>query len=319
MTCGDSHTCCRRVLDTAGAVTRFRGGRPPLQDGRRGRGGQTPNRRPSVGTDRACTLSRQRGRPRSRRGRRRTEETCGPGRAPARSRAGTDRAPGTRGDYASGMSDRDGRLPPAVALVLALVSGVALDLAFPDPGWWMLAAPGIAGLTLAVRGASTRWAALLGLVAGLGCFVPLLHWSGVYVGVLPWLALAVSQACFVALVGAGLAWAWRVPGGRAGTVLAVSGLWVLGEGLRARLPFGGFPWGRLAFSQSDAPALGWAAVGGAPLVSAVVAAAGGCLAVAVADLLRRRAGFPAGAAVCAAVAVGLVAAGPLGLTLGNVG
>jgi apolipoprotein N-acyltransferase len=217
------------------------------------------------------------------------------------------------------MSDRDGRLPPAVALVLALVSGVALDLAFPDPGWWMLAALGIAGLTLAVRGVSTRWAALLGLVAGLGCFVPLLHWSGVYVGALPWLALAVSQACFVALVGAGLAWAWRVPGGRAGTVLAVAGLWVLGEGLRARLPFGGFPWGRLAFSQSDAPALGWAAVGGAPLVSAVVAAAGACLAVAVADLLRRRAGFPARAAVCAAVAVGLVAAGPLALTLGNVG
>src|SRR3954465_5558930 len=215
------------------------------------------------------------------------------------------------------MGDRDGRLPRAVALALALVSGIALDLSFPDPGWWVLAAPAVAGLTLAVRGASTRWGALLGLVAGLGCFVPLLHWSGVYVGALPWLALAVSQACFVALVGAALVWAWRVPGGRAGTVPAVSGLWVLGEGLRARLPFGGFPWGRLAFSQSDAPALGWAAVGGAPLVSAVVAAAGASLAVAVADLVRRRAGFPAGSAVCAAVADGLVAAGELGLTLGS--
>src|SRR3954470_18566176 len=221
------------------------------------------------------------------------------------------------------MGDRDGRLPRAVALALALVSGVALDLAFPDPGWWVLAAPGIAGLTLAVRGASTRWGALLGLVAGLGCFVPLLHWSGVYVGALPWLALAVSQACFVALAGAGLVWAWRAPGGRAGTVLAVAGLWVLAEGLRARLPFGGFPWGRLAFSQSDAPTLGWAALGGAPLVSGVVAAAGGCLAVAVAELLRRQARPPVRvgvrAGICVAAAVGLVAAGPLALTLGNVG
>src|SRR3954447_9684820 len=217
------------------------------------------------------------------------------------------------------MGDRDGRLPRAVALALALVSGVALDLAFPDPGWWVLAAPGIAGLTLAVRGASTRWGALLGFVAGLGCFVPLLHWSGVFVGVLPWLALAVSQACFVALVGAGLAWAWRVPGGRAGTVLAVAGLWVLGEGLRARLPFGGFPWGRLAFSQSDAPTLGWAAVGGAPLVTAVVAAAGGCLAVAAVELLLRPARVPVRAGVGLAAAVALVAAGPLALTLGNVG
>jgi apolipoprotein N-acyltransferase len=217
------------------------------------------------------------------------------------------------------MGDRDGRLPRAVALVLALGSGVALALSFPGPGWWVLAVPGVAGLAVAVRGGSTRWGALLGLVAGLGCFVPLLHWSGVYVGALPWLALAVSQACFVALVGAALVWAWCVPGGRAGTVLAVAGLWVLGEGLRARLPFGGFPWGRLAFSQSDAPTLGWAAVGGAPLVSAVVAAAGGCLAVAVVELLRRPARFPIRVAVCAAGAVGLLAAGPLALTLGNVG
>ncbi|HYJ76590.1 MAG TPA: apolipoprotein N-acyltransferase [Kineosporiaceae bacterium] len=217
------------------------------------------------------------------------------------------------------MSERDGRLPRAVALLLALVSGVALDLSFPEPGWWVLAAPGIAGLAVAVRGASTRWGALLGLVAGLGCFVPLLHWSGVYVGALPWLALAVSQACFVALAGAGFVWAWRVPGGRAGTVLAVTGVWVLAEGLRARLPFGGFPWGRLAFSQADAPTLGWAAIGGAPLVSAVVAAAGGCLAVAVVALLTRPPRFAIRAGVGAAAAVALIVAGPLALTLGNVG
>src|SRR5205085_2764211 len=151
------------------------------------------------------------------------------------------------------------------------------------------------------------------------CFVPLLGWSGVYVGALPWLALATSQAAFVALVAAALPLAWRAPGGRAGTVVAVTGLWVLGEGLRARLPFGGFPWGRLAFSQADAPTLGWAAVGGAPLVSGVVAAAGACLAVAVAELLRRPVRFHARAAVCVAAAVGLLSAGPLALSLGNVG
>jgi apolipoprotein N-acyltransferase len=219
------------------------------------------------------------------------------------------------------VDDRDGPLPRTVALALALLSGVALDLAFPAPGWWVLAAPGVAGLALAVRGASARWGALLGLVTGLAYFVPLLHWSGVYVGALPWLALAASQACFVALVGAALPWAWRAPGGRAGTVLTVAGLWVLGEALRARLPFGGFPWGRLAFSQSDAPTLGWAALGGAPLVTAVVAGAGACLAVAVAELLRRSPGSrrAARAGLAAAVGVALVVAGPLALRLGNIG
>ena len=64
-------------------------------------------------------------------------------------------------------------------------------------------------------------------------------------------------------------------------MLAVTGLWVLQEALRARVPFGGFPWGRVAFSQADGPFVGWAALGGAPAVSAAVAAAGACLAVAV--------------------------------------
>ena len=46
----------------------------------------------------------------------------------------------------------------------------------------------------------------------------------------------------------------------------------LQEAVRGRWPFGGFPWGRLAFSQADSPAAGLAALGGAPLVTAAVAA-----------------------------------------------
>ena len=38
-----------------------------------------------------------------------------------------------------------------------------------------------------------------------------------------------------------------------------------------RIPFGGFPWGRLAFSQADSPLGRLAWLGGVPLVSAVVA------------------------------------------------
>src|ERR671939_380212 len=127
--------------------------------------------------------------------------------------------------------------------------------------------PPVVALTLSAHVTRARRGALLGLVAGLACFVPLLAWSGVYVGALPWLALAVSQAAFVALIGAALPTAWRVPGGAPGTVFAVTGLWVLQELLRARLPFGGFPWGRLAFSQAHGPFLGRAALAGAPAVT----------------------------------------------------
>jgi apolipoprotein N-acyltransferase len=185
---------------------------------------------------------------------------------------------------------RSGALGAAVGIPLSVVSGACLALALPGTGWWPLAPVGVAGLTLAVRGARSRYALLLGLLAGLGCFVPALHWSGVYVGALPWLALATLEALFVALMAVLLPWAWRAPGGWAGTALIVAGLWVAQEAARGRLPFGGFPWARLAFSQADAPTLGLAALGGAPLVSAAVALSGGLLAVAVAALAGARAG-----------------------------
>jgi apolipoprotein N-acyltransferase len=221
------------------------------------------------------------------------------------------------------VDDRLRPLPAPAAFVLAALGGLALDLAFPGTGWWPLGVVGIALLALAVRGSRPRRGALLGLVAGVGCFVPLLAWSGVYVGALPWLALAVSQAAFVALIGAALPLAWRVPGGAPGTVLAVTGLWVLQEALRARLPFGGFPWGRLAFSQAGGPFVGWAALGGAPLVSAAVAAAGASVAVAVAGLPgtvrpgARLPRVPALPATLIVAAVAVPAAGLLALRLGQ--
>lgn len=205
-------------------------------------------------------------------------------------------------------------------LVLGAVGGVLLTLAFPGRGWWPLAPVGVAAISVATRGQRIRRGALIGFVAGLAFFLPHLSWSGIYVGRLPWAALATLEASFVALLGALLPLTWRAPGGRVGTVLATAGLWVGQEALRGREPFGGFPWGRLAFSQSEAPTLGYAALGGAPLVGAAVALAGGCLAVAVAELLPdplhpdrevRRSRRALGAVAAAVVGVGVVAGGAL--------
>lgn len=184
----------------------------------------------------------------------------------------------------------DDRQPFMTALLLAVAGGVLLMASFPGIGWWQLAPFGVAAISVAARGQRLRRGALIGLAAGLAFFVPHLHWSGVYVGWLPWLTLATLEASFMALLGAVLPLTWRVPGGRVGCVLTTGGLWVAQEALRGRQPFGGFPWGRLAFSQGDAPTLGYAALGGAPLVSAAVAVAGGCLAVAAVELRTRRCG-----------------------------
>ena len=69
-------------------------------------------------------------------------------------------------------------------------------------------------------------------------------------------------------------------------------LWVTEEYGRSRWPFGGFSWGRLAFSQPDSPFTPLAAVGGAPLVTFAVALSGALLWRAVVVLRRdQRAGL----------------------------
>ncbi|MGY1915116.1 apolipoprotein N-acyltransferase [Blastococcus sp. SYSU DS0973] len=198
--------------------------------------------------------------------------------------------------------------------LLAVAGGLSLFLAFPEHDLTGLAVGGPAALALAVRGQGVRAGLWLGLVTGLAFFVPLLSWTGIYVGSFPWLALAVSQALFLALLGALTAVVSRLPL----WPLWAAALWVADEAVRGRFPFGGFPWGRLGFSQTDGPLLALAAYGGVPLVSFAVALTGTLLAAAVLALLRARnaANDPAGArrtaprralqAVAAALAVPLV-------------
>ena len=78
--------------------------------------------------------------------------------------------------------------------LLAAAGGLVLVLAFPGYDLPALAVLGPAALALAVRGRRFRSGLWLGLVFGLAFFVPLLSWTGAYVGSFPWLALAVFEA-----------------------------------------------------------------------------------------------------------------------------
>ncbi len=158
----------------------------------------------------------------------------------------------------------------------AASAGLGIGLSFPPYGWWPLLAPGLAALTLLTRGARLRTGAAVGAIAGLGCFLVLLRWAAV-IGNDAWLALAALEAAAWVLVGIGLVAVQRL---RAWPVWAAT-VWVGVELLRAEVPFGGFPWGRLAFAVTDTPLLAWAAVAGAPGLSFVVALAAQLLALAV--------------------------------------
>ncbi len=191
--------------------------------------------------------------------------------------------------------------PVALRAAAAVAAGLVMFLAFPPDylsghksaaGIWALAPVGVAVFTLAVRGVPGRRGAWLGLVTGLAFFLPLLDWVRV-IGLDAWAGLGLVQAAYYVPLGAGTAVATRLRGWPVWT----AALWVAEEYVRGRWPFGGLPWGRLAFSQTASPLTPYAALGGAPLVSFITALIGALLALLV---LRRpwrvRAGAVAGGA-----------------------
>jgi apolipoprotein N-acyltransferase len=158
------------------------------------------------------------------------------------------------------------------ALLAAAGGGVALAGAFPPVGIWPLAAAGPALLVIALYRQGLRASFVIGLVFGIAFFVPLLSWL-VNVAWYAWATLAIAEAVIFGLLAVGQ----RLLLGLPGWPLAVGGWWVAAEAMRARWPYA-FPWGRLAMSQAGAPTAGWAAIGGPPLLSFLVAVTGAMLA-----------------------------------------
>jgi apolipoprotein N-acyltransferase len=170
------------------------------------------------------------------------------------------------------------------ALLVALAAGLLLAAAFPPVGVWPLAVVGPALLVVVLYGRSLRGAFAVGLVFGLAFFFPLLAWV-INLAWYAWVALAIASA----LIFAVFAVAQRLLLNLRWWPLAVAGWWVAAEAFRDRWPWGGFPWGRLAMSQAGLPTQGWAAIGGAPVLSFVVALTGATLAWVLLSALTDRA------------------------------
>ncbi|MFE6739651.1 apolipoprotein N-acyltransferase [Streptomyces tubercidicus] len=186
---------------------------------------------------------------------------------------------------------------------LAVVAGLLLGLAFPPYDLWPLSLVSVAALSLLTRGRTARQGAWTGFAFGLSFFVLLLKWLHV-IGWDAVVGLSIVEACFLALLGAGLAVTSRLPGWPVWTAC----LWVAQEWARDRLPLGGFPWGRLAFAHTGSPLTPLAALGGAPLVTFAVALAAALLAACAGTLWGLRENGSLRRAVPALEAFGLAAA-----------
>ncbi|CAN5147062.1 apolipoprotein N-acyltransferase [soil metagenome] len=187
-------------------------------------------------------------------------------------------------------------------LVGAALAGLLAALSFEPYGWVYLLPLAVAGLTTALLRLSPGRGFLVGLAFGLAFMLLLLPWLTV-IGSDAWVLLSLLEALFYGVGGAATALVTRL---HWWPIWAASA-WVGVETLRGTVPFGGFPWGRLAFATIDTPVAAAMAYVGAAGTTFLVALVGATLAWAGERV--REAPVPAVGAVAAACTLSVLAAG----------
>ena len=174
-------------------------------------------------------------------------------------------------------------MPLWVAVPVAVAGGALLDAAFPDRGWWWAAPFAVAALFTSLLGRSFATGALIGAAGGGTFWLLHVEWLTLYLGPLPWIALAGLETALFALSAGAIAVLlnrgaaiWPTRTGKFGLLpVLVAGLWTAREGLAAVWPYGGFAWGRLSISQVNggfADLLPWLGAAGVSFVVAWLAA-----------------------------------------------
>ncbi len=158
-------------------------------------------------------------------------------------------------------NDRRPLLPLWGAVLAAVAGGLVYDLGFPGASIWPLAFIGIALALVGLIGRRSWSAALVGFAFGLAFYLRQVSWTSLYLGPVPWLALSILEAAIVAggavLIALAYRWVPRCGDARWLRLLLlpalVAGLWCVREAATGSMPYGGFPWGRAALSQSQSP------------------------------------------------------------------
>jgi apolipoprotein N-acyltransferase len=165
-------------------------------------------------------------------------------------------------------------LPRLPRLVITIAAGWLLFASFPTLNWWWAAVVAVGLLTWVLTNPATTPVGGLGygFLFGLVFYVPLLPWISTLVGAIPWLVLATTSALFPALFGLFAVVVRRLPGWPVWFAV----VWAAQEWLKSIVPFGGFPWGSVAFGQADGPLLPLVQLGGVALLSTSVVLVGCC-------------------------------------------
>lgn len=143
-------------------------------------------------------------------------------------------------------------------LPLSVLGGLLSSLAMPRENIWPLIFVSVAFLLVTVRGLRFFSSFFVGFAGGLAFYLSQIEWMSLYLGPVPWLALSTLEAIIFGLGMALIAMLWRwldqfSPSLWKSTYisLAIATIWTAREWVAINLPYGGFPWSRVAQALSD--------------------------------------------------------------------
>ncbi len=182
------------------------------------------------------------------------------------------------------------RLPIIWRVLAAISGGVLSSLAMPREGIWPLIFGSVILLILSVHNLKFLPASGIGFLGGLAYYLSQIEWLSLYLGPIPWLALSVLEAAIFAVGMAFLALVWRMLEASlknrslkpAAIAVALALIWTAREWVAISLPYGGFPWSRLAQTQADSVLSKWVYLGGLGWLTFVIALVSAAIAIFVA-------------------------------------
>ncbi|MEO0060969.1 MAG: hypothetical protein RL343_587 [Actinomycetota bacterium] len=162
----------------------------------------------------------------------------------------------------------------------AALGGVTSSLAFPREDISPLIFLSVMLIVASVRNSKVLPALGIGFVGGLAFYLSQIEWLSLYLGPVPWLALSILEAAIFAIgmMATAIVWRWleaKITNSNAFKNLiiasAIATLWTSREWVSISIPYGGFPWSRLAQTQSQTYLAKLVYLGGLGLLTFVIA------------------------------------------------
>ena len=181
-----------------------------------------------------------------------------------------------------------------MAVIFGVAGGLLSSLSYPANAIWVAIIPAVALILYAISIVKPAQSLLVGFFAGVAFYASQIPWMTVYLGPVPWLALSVLEGLIFALGSLALALAlkaaesWKTTFfSNVNLALILASLWTAREWVAMTFPYGGFPWSRVALSQSNSPLAPWVFWGGGSLLTFVLVFATALMLFAPRDFLIR--------------------------------